>query len=46
MFPGVKSMTDTSFHTVMIIDDLQNELLDNLELANLFTKGSIIDKYP
>ncbi|CAB4020088.1 Hypothetical predicted protein, partial [Paramuricea clavata] len=39
-FPDVKSMTDPSFHTVMIIDDLQNELLDNLELANLFTKGS------
>ena len=29
-FPDVKSMTDPSFHTVMIIDDLQNELLDNL----------------
>jgi ABC-type dipeptide/oligopeptide/nickel transport system ATPase component len=29
-FPDVKSMTDPSFHTVMTIDDLQNELLDNL----------------
>jgi hypothetical protein len=24
----------------MVIDDLQNELGDNVELANLFTKGS------
>jgi ABC-type dipeptide/oligopeptide/nickel transport system ATPase component len=39
-FPDVKGITDPSFHTLMIIDDLQNELLDNLELANLFTKGS------
>ena len=39
-FPDVEGITDPSFHTLMIIDDLQNELLDNLELANLFTKGS------
>ena len=39
-FPDVKGITDPSFHTLMIIDDLQNELLDNLELANLFMKGS------
>ena len=39
-FPDVKGITDPSFHTLMINDDLQNELLDNLELANLFTKGS------
>jgi ABC-type dipeptide/oligopeptide/nickel transport system ATPase component len=39
-FPDVKGITDPSFHTLMIIDDLRNELLDNLELANLFTKGS------
>ena len=39
-FPDVKSITDPSFHTLMIIDDLQNELSNNVELANLFTKGS------
>jgi hypothetical protein len=38
--PDVKGITDPSFHTLMIIDDLENELLDNLELATLFTKGS------
>ena len=39
-FPDVKSITDPSFHTLMIIDDLQNELSNNVELADLFTKGS------
>ena len=39
-FPQIKDLTDPSFHTLMVIDDLQNELLDNLELANLFTKTS------
>ncbi len=39
-FPDIKSRTDPSFHTLMVIDDLQNELGDNVELANLFTKGS------
>ena len=39
-FPQIKDFTDPSFHTLMVIDDLQNELFDNLELANLFTKGS------
>jgi ABC-type dipeptide/oligopeptide/nickel transport system ATPase component len=39
-FLQIKDLTDPSFHTLMVIDDLQNELLDNLELANLFTKTS------
>ena len=39
-FPQIKDLADPSFHTLMVIDDLQNELFDNVELANLFTKGS------
>ena len=39
-FPDIENMTDSSYHTLLIIDDLQNELADNLQLANIFCKTS------
>ena len=33
-FPQIKDLTDPSFHTLMVIDDLKNELFYNLELAS------------
>ena len=44
-FPQIKDLTDPSFHTLMVIDNLQNELFDNLELANCLPRGLITETF-
>ena len=36
----LKKLNGSVFHTLMVIDDLQNKLSNNFELAKLFTKES------
>ena len=39
-FPDIKNMTDPSYHTLLVVDDLMTELEGNVELANIFSKLS------